>query len=485
MSEPTPPQDVKPVKSKRPWAAWVIAGILSGAVTYALVALLTSIFWRKVEALNPYVRLVEVTEDTVDATVWAKNWPRQYDGYRRTAETNPETHGSSESLPPSRLESDPWMIRMYAGYAFAIDFREKRGHAYMLHDQEVTRRVTERPQAGACLHCHSSVMPLYRELGNGDVDKGFVESCKMTYQEAHAKLTDVGANHPVSCVDCHDPGTMQVRVTRPGFIRGIRALAEGDAEVPHLPSIESWRRGKRAQPYDPNVDATRQEMRSYTCAQCHVEYYCATKETLFFPWNKGLKAEQIEAMYDEHKFPDGTPFHDFKHAETGAPIYKAQHPEFEVWSQGVHAKSGVSCADCHMPYMREGATKISDHHVRSPLLNISRSCMPCHSQSEEQLKTTVEQIQDRTRGLINRAAVGVVAMLDAIKAAKESGATDAELALAFEMQRKASWRLDFIASENSLGFHAPQETARVLGEAIDYARQGQIAALNVTRRAGR
>jgi nitrite reductase (cytochrome c-552) len=42
------------------------------------------------------------------------------------------------------------------------------------------------------------------------------------------------------------------------------------------------------------------------------------------------------------------------------------------------------------------------------------------------------------------------------------------------LQRKAQWRLDFVSAENSMGFHAPQEAARILAEAIDYARQGEL-----------
>src|SRR5690606_35829461 len=118
----------------------------------------------------------------------------------------------------------------------------------------------------------------------------------------------MGEAHPVSCIDCHDPKTMQVRITRPGFILGVAKLAESDEPVPHLPSIERWRQGNRGVAYNPNEFASRQEMRSMTCGQCHVEYYCATKETLFFPWDKGLRVEQIEATYDEHTFPDGTAF---------------------------------------------------------------------------------------------------------------------------------------------------------------------------------
>jgi nitrite reductase (cytochrome c-552) len=272
---------------------------------------------------------------------------------------------------------------------------------------------------------------------------------------------------------------MHVRVTRPGFVRAIATLAEAEAPVPHLPSIERWRRGDRRQPYDPNVHASRREMRSYVCGQCHVEYYCASKETLFFPWAKGLKAEQMEALYDEHKFPDGTPFFDFVHAETGAPAYKAQHPEFELWSQGVHARSGVSCADCHMPYERQGATKVSSHRVRSPLLNLNRACQTCHNVPEEELREKVATIQGRTSALLQTAAAAMVDMLDATVRAKEAGATDDELQPIYQLQRKAMWRLDFVSSENSLGFHADQEAAKILAESIDYSRQAHVKALEL------
>lgn len=186
--------------------------------------------------------------------------------------------------------------------------------------------------------------------------------------------------------------------------------------------------------------------------------------------------EEIEAYYDSYKFPDGHRFFDWKHAETGAEVLKAQHPEFETWSQGVHARSGVSCADCHMPYLREGAMKVSDHYVRSPLLMINRSCQVCHNYPEEELKSRVLTIQNRNYELMKRAGAALTAMLDAIVAVKKAGAKDAQLADIWELQRKAQWRLDYIAAENSMGFHAPQECARILGESIDYSRQAQLAA---------
>jgi nitrite reductase (cytochrome c-552) len=481
------------------------AGILIGvavaaaAVAAGVAALLLNIQQRKTEARDPYLKLVRVGEDTTDPAPWGMNWPRQYDSYRRTVDATHTRYGGSDGAPArSRLEKDPWLVRMFAGYAFAIDFRERRGHAHMLYDQEQTRRITERPQPGSCLHCHASVIPTYRRLGEGDVHAGFVALGKLPYAEAHAEVVATGSMnpvargstqefehvpgaHPVSCVDCHDPGTMGLRVTRPGFLAGIAALAAGTAPVPHLPSIERWRSGDRAQPYDPNVHASRQELRSFACGQCHVEYYCGPKMTLFFPWAEGLRVEQIEATYDATRFDDGHRFYDWQHAETGAELLKAQHPEFETWSQGVHARAGVACADCHMPYQREGALKVSDHWVRSPLLNVARACQPCHPVAENELQARVATIQDRTHALMDRAAVALVDMLDAIAAARQAGADDARLAEALALQRKAQWRLDFVNAENSMGFHAPQETARVLGEAIDYARQAQLRAAALSR----
>lgn len=510
---------------------------LVALVTYGVTALLVTIFEHRQEARAPFVRLVDVTETSTDPVPWGTNWPFQFDTYRRTVDTTRTRFGGSSAMPESKLEASPWLRRLYAGYAFSIDYREARGHAYMLYDQEVTERITKRPQTGACLHCHSSVIPTYRRLGLQAAGKpadaetlaadfnwpavmeGFRIASKMDYATAHAELLktpdgtsgtspplfpggssqtipppakqsdesptpdknqpdphNVGQAHPVSCIDCHDPQTMQVRVTRPGFVLGIAALAESSDPTPHLPSIERWRQGDRRRPYDPNVDASRQEMRTFVCAQCHVEYYCAAKETLFYPWNNGLKVEHIEQYYDNHKFPDGTPFFDFEHTETGARVYKAQHPEFELWSQGVHARSGVSCADCHMPYQRQGATKVSSHWVRSPLLNINSSCQPCHRVPEDQLREKVETIQTRTAAQIERAAAAMIDMLDAIGEAKAAGATAEQLAPILDLQRKAMWRLDYISSENSYGFHASQEAMRILGESIDYSRQAQVAA---------
>ncbi|HYO95577.1 MAG TPA: ammonia-forming cytochrome c nitrite reductase subunit c552 [Polyangiaceae bacterium] len=474
------------VNEERPagwYQRWVYVALILGSalVAAAAIALLTNIFERKTEQRAPYVRLVEVGENDTDPAKWGKNWPLQYDGYRRTAiptKTRFGGHAGSEALPEEKIARDPWLKRMFEGYAFSIDYRDRRGHAHMLTDQEATKRLNK-PQSGSCLHCHASIMPLYRELGDGDAMKGFEKSYQLDYRTLNKQLHDSGQAHPVSCVDCHDPQSMALRVTRPGFLLGIRALAESDAPSPAFSSISLWREGKRHKPYDPNVDGTRNEMRSFVCGQCHVEYYCATKMPLTIPWGKGLKADEIEAFWDDTKFPNGEQFYDYAHAETGARVLKAQHPEFELWSQGIHARSGVACADCHMPYAREGATKVSDHWVRSPLLNVQRACQTCHRVGEQELLQRVDVIQQRNHGLLQRGGAAIVDLIEALTAAKAQGKTDEQLASARALQRKAQWRLDFIAAENSMGFHAAQEAARVLGEAIDYARQGQLAALGV------
>jgi nitrite reductase (cytochrome c-552) len=126
-----------------------------------------------------------------------------------------------------------------------------------------------------------------------------------------------------------------------------------------------------------------------------------------------------------------------------------------------------------MPYMREGATKVSDHWVRSPLLNVNRACQTCHRFSESELLARVDAIQQRNHDLLERGGQALVGLLDAVAAARARGATTEQLGAALKLQRRAQWRLDFIAAENSMGFHAPQEAARVLGEAIDYAARAR------------
>ena len=440
----------------------ILIAILAAIAAAGVTALLVNIFQRQQEARDPFHRVVELNDDIVDPEVWRQNFPIQYDGYKRTVDQVRTKYGGSEALPrtptaadprsivaQSRLDEDPRLRTMWAGYAFSKDFREERGHAYMLDDQTFTERQVVAQQPGTCMHCHASVYAPYRKLGGGDLIKGFEVMNQMKYQEARQLVT-----HPVACIDCHDPRTMQLRVTRPGFLEGIQKVkaAQGVAN------------------YDVNKQATRQEMRAFVCGQCHVEYYFrGTEKRLTYPWDKGLKADEILSYYEENGFRDWT------HAESGAPTLKAQHPEFEMWNQGVHARSGVACADCHMPYQRVGAMKVTDHHVQSPLLNINKACQTCHRWSEDELRARVETIQDRTFQVRNITMDALIALIDDIKSAQQKGASEAQLATSRNHQRRAQFLLDFIEAENSMGFHADQEAVRILSLSLDESRRGQAA----------
>src|SRR3954468_3176942 len=419
----------------RPLTVFTALIVLAGAGAILAVILLVSIFEKKQEARNPFFRVVELNDQIDDPAIWGKNFPLQYDDYRKTVDQQRTRYGGSEAMErtptqadprsvvaQSRLEEDPRLKIMWAGYAFAKDFREERGHAYMLADQTYTERQ-QVAQPGTCLNCHASIVVPYKKLGGGDLTKGFEKFNQMPFAEARKEVT-----HPVACIDCHEPTTMQLRVTRPGFIEGIRAkkAAEG------------------VQDYDVNRDATRQEMRAFVCGQCHVEYYFKGPEKrLVYPWANGLKVENILAYYDKEQFKD------WSHAESGAPVLKAQHPEFEMWNQGIHARSGVACADCHMPYKREGALKISDHHVRSPLLNINRACQTCHKWPESELKARVEAIQERTHNMRDLAMNALVELIADLEAARAANAPAAQITTAQDFQRKAQFYLDFVEAENS------------------------------------
>ena len=434
--------------------------VLAAVTSVAALALFLNIVERKREALQPFAQVVEITEATEDPAEWGKNFPNQYDTYLRTVDQKRTRFGGSEAMPrtpteadprsvvaQSKIEEDPRLKTMWAGYAFSRDFREERGHAYMLEDQTFTERQAV-GQPGTCANCHASTVTAWRELGDGDLTRGFEAMNQMTYVEAREHLQ--GA---VACIDCHEPASMKLRVTRPAFIEGMRDLKAGQG----IPD------------YDVNRDASRQEMRSFVCGQCHVEYYFkGTEKRLVFPWADGLQVEQIYGYYQE------AGFRDWVHAQTGAPALKAQHPEFEMWNQGIHARSGVACADCHMPYRRVGAQKVSDHHVQSPLLNVNAACQTCHNLPEPEIVARVERIQAHTYRMRNQAMDALVDLIGEIQARKEAGASDEALAPAREMQRRAQFYVDFVEAENSTGFHAPQEATRILGEALDYARQGQL-----------
>ena len=132
-----------------------------------------------------------------------------------------------------------------------------------------------------------------------------------------------------------------------------------------------------------------------------------------------------------------------------------------------------------MPYTRVGSVKYSDHWLRSPLTNVSAACQTCHNVDEDELVARVVDIQTTPSNLLDDTETAILDAIDAIVAAQTAGATDEQLEASRTLHRGAQMRWDFVSSENSTGFHSPQEAARILAEAIDLARQAQISALSI------
>jgi nitrite reductase (cytochrome c-552) len=410
--------------------------------TVLVLALLINVFQRQQEARVVYPRVVEIPDKEPDPDVWGRNFASQYDRYMRTIETSTfeeyskyGRYGGSENF--SKLDMHPNYRRIFAGYSFGVEYREERGHLHALEDMLATQRLAGR-KPGPCMTCKSSHVPgVMQELGPA-------EFYRMPVQEMMDRF---GFEHSITCADCHRADTMELQITRPAFREAMERRGISLERAPH------------------------HERRAHACAQCHVEYYFRTEDNyLVFPWDQGVRLENIETYYDEIDFSDWT------HAESGASLVKIQHPEFELWSTGIHARSGVTCVDCHMPFMREGAAKITDHWIATPLASINRSCIPCHRQPEQEMRERVLEIQDRTHSLMTRSEHAIIAAIDGIKAAMEAGATDAELEEARRLHRRAHIRWDFISAENSMGFHSGGESNRILGDSIDFARQAEMAA---------
>jgi len=417
----------------------VVAFVVGIVVLLGIAALLVNIFTHKQEAQTTVVQVVDIEDGETDASVWGQNYPREYSRFVMTEDdTVRTTYGGSEKY--DKLARFPAMKRLWNGYAFAVEFNEDRGHHYALIDQKETKRQEVVKQPGACANCHSGDAPnLIKSMGWEAFNKG---PYKAIEDQLHTAVT---------CNDCHDPDTMALRITRPAF---TEAMSKRGIDV---------------------TKASRQDMRSYVCGQCHVEYYfVGDNKILTFPWEKGLNIDSINDYYDEYGFKD------WEHKDTGAPMLKVQHPEYELYSSSVHNQSGVACADCHMPYIREGALKVTDHWVRSPINNIASACQSCHKMDEGKLVERIVTIQERTAGQLRETETAIIAAIDAMVAAKAAGATDEQLKESRDFQRKANLRWDFISSENSTGFHSPQEAARVLGDAVNFARMAQVSAERVT-----
>lgn len=436
---------MKPLKNtieKKPIVGWLLF-FATLIVVFVLGLFASSIMERRAEAVFVNIPQVKLSEFEPRNEVWGENFPREFQSYYKTADTSFQSKYNGTTMI-DMLEVDPRLVVLWAGYGFAKDYNQGRGHYYAIEDVRNSLRTgaptneTDGPMPSTCWTCKSPDVPRVMQ------EKGVAEFYKGKWSRLGAEIVN-----PIGCADCHDPETMNLRITRPALVEAFQVMGKDVNKASH------------------------QEMRSLVCAQCHVEYYFDKNKVegaqyLTFPWEKGMTVDAAEEYYDEIEFSDWT------HALSKAPMLKAQHPGYEVYMQGIHAQRGVSCADCHMPYKSEGGQKFTDHHIQSPLNNIANSCQVCHREETDALVQNVYERQDKI--IENRDKLEeliVRAHLEA-KKAWDMGATDAEMKDILTGIRHAQWRWDYAAASHGGSFHAPIETGRIISTGLTIAQETRI-----------
>jgi len=427
---------------EKPVIGWLIF-ISTVIIVFILGLLASSILERRAESVFVYTPQVDYSQFEPRNEVWGKNFPRQYQSYLKTADTTFRSKHQGSAMI-DMLEESPRMVLLWAGYAFSRDYNQSRGHANAITDVHRTLRIGSpiggQPsiQPNTCWTCKSPDVPrLMNQTGVAGFYKGTLET------KGHEVVNAIG------CGDCHDAKTMNLRISRPALIEAYERMGMDITRSSH------------------------QEMRSLVCAQCHVEYYFNKKKIegvqyLTFPWDKGMTVDSMESYYDAVEFTDWT------HALSKTPMLKAQHPDYELFRLGTHAQRGVSCADCHMPYMSEGGQKYTDHHVQSPLNNVANSCQVCHREETARLIADVYERQDKLIGNKYRLEeVLVRAHLEA-KKAWELGASEEKMKPILKGIRHAQWRWDFVAASHASAFHAPVESARIIASGLAIGQEARV-----------
>jgi nitrite reductase (cytochrome c-552) len=431
-SQPCPPPPA--------WRGWALFIVTVGA-TFLLVSLAASILQRRQEATLQRP-LQPIGQWEMDAAKWGANYPNEYESYKLMADSTKQTkYGGAAQR--DYLEATPANVILFAGYGSAKDSRQARGHVHTIEDVTKTLRVNDQTPA-TCWTCKSPDVPrLMHEMGVGKFYAG-------KFVDLKSQVT-----HPIGCFDCHDPETMRLRISRPAL---REALERQGVDVDK---------------------ASHQEMRSLVCAQCHVTYYFKGKGNyLTFPWDKGTTPEKIDDYFSDSGFAD------FTNPISKTPLVKIRHPDYEVYKMGVHAYRNVACADCHMPYRSEGGMKFTDHHLQSPLLNIANSCAVCHRWSEDEIRQRVEAIQDKVHEGRQRAETAIAQAHFDVAAAMQAGAGDKDLADVRRLIRSAQLRWDYVAANNGMGFHSPQECMRILTAAVDLAGQSRVECARILAKHG-
>lgn len=385
-----------------------------------------------------------LSKDEISNEAFKDLFPLQYKSFYKTEKMEDTKYAGSINRSKYDHDKEPYLPILFNGYGFATQYTEDRGHAYANVDIRETARITDK-SIGSCLTCKSTAVPhMIEEMGDDYWGGNFN---KDIWPKAEAM-----GHSPIGCTDCHDPQTMDLRITRPSFTKGMESKGIDISK------------------------ATKNDMRSYVCAQCHVEYHFAAKNgEVTFPWANGFKPEEMYEYYETTAKENGFE-KDWVHNISGTPMLKGQHPDFETHMEGPHGKAGVSCADCHMPYERvDGKKKITSHWWTSPLKTMEQSCGTCHTNREiDELKERVTEIQDtHMKALHNAEDVSITAHYYVNKMII-SGVSEEKIKQAQAAVRKGQWFWDICAAESSAGFHNPQGS-------MDSLRKSEVASNEAIR----
>lgn len=377
---------------------------------------------------------------------------------------NPEEHPKTKDFPLYN--------KIIAGHGFTKEYNEDRSHRFILYDHINIKRGKNL----ACLNCKSTQVAYYWGEEWKGLKLDLTGDVKAKWHEAIKRIPKEMRRYGASCVHCHDPHTAKLRIIN----KALKAAIKERGVNPY------WKE-KNVYSFE---EADRQQKEILICAQCHVEYVCgpgADKKARFvFSWRK------VRDLDDFYRKQFGY-MQDWIHAIVKEPLIKSQHPEVELFWESKYERAGASCVTCHMPKVKVDGRILTSHWLASPLKYLDRyikgeklgafPCGQCHKVSPQALKEQVLRVQRHIDAAQKRVQKALNDAIDAIVTTKEMIQSDnpvkpALLQKAIVLYQKAHLRWEnLVVSENSMGFHNPEEVMKELAEALDDARQAQILAL--------
>ncbi len=398
---------------------------------------------------TPEAPAVVAAPATTDPSGWAELYPVEYEQWLATSEPRPAglsayKRGFDGGVTYDKLSEMPFMPLLFKGWGFGIEYNEPRGHWWMLRDQQLIDPSRVKA-GGACLTCKSpSADSLYEEYG--------AEVMSMPYEEAVALLPEGEEGLGVSCIDCHDNETLELRSPRWTMERALQDIAL--------------------------TDPTDQQQRILVCGQCHCTYSVMKDEgesvDVSFPWQGGSWGDiSIETIIANLRTDPART--EWTQQVTGFKLGYIRHPDVEFFTaDSVHFNAGVTCVDCHMPYTVVDGFKTADHNIMSPLKNGMTACTTCHMGDMATLREQVVELQHRNVSMLMDAGYSVAAnakLFEVVNA--QVGLDDSVVKARYDEARgyyeEAFYRVVYMGAENSMGFHNPSEGGRILRDAASYS----------------